>query len=152
MGRWPHCKGPKLRHMRFLLIKWKQQTADLTQTEAERRCSPTVFFYLSAHIKQRYPSHPLPPIPLHPLRTSGCGFIGDSKSSKSTRAEKSTMLRHIPRKRGDSASILFASVLMANEKGRGEWSSLQPHIPFTNVCPQFHQVHSSLYVRITVMW
>lgn len=58
-------------------------------------------------------SHPPPRFP----RTSRFG--GDSKSSKSTRAEKSVLLCHISRKHGDSASILFASVLMANEKRQG---------------------------------
>lgn len=96
-----------------------QMKATKCRFDTERRWKkklPYCFFISAATSnKDIHHTHSHPP-PRFPQTSS---FGGDSKSSKTTRAEKSVMLCHVSRKHGDSASILFASVLMANEKRQG---------------------------------
>lgn len=106
------------------------------EREAGRGSSPAVF-HLSAHIKQRYPSHPLPP-PLHflSLWTGGCGFTSDRESSKKCESgEKSwrpAIFKDNSTRKSESEtlplfwtlSLTLLPVLMTN--GRSQGSLIHP--------------------------
>lgn len=98
--------------------------------------APLLFFHFGAHIKQRYPSHPLPP-PTAPPPPPLCGFLtSDRESSKSARVQKIKNRDALPHlktvARGwDSELWLWFpyQCWRQMEESRGDWSPLQLHIP-----------------------
>lgn len=149
MGQWAHFSGfthsmHVQSHTPFLLIKWTQQSADSTQREAERRCSLTAFFFISAltsnkdiHHTRSHPTPtslpPTPPPPNQRLRLHRRQRIIEKHESR----EKHDALPHFKKARRLPWFSLH-QCWWQMKRGRGDWSTLQPHIPFTNVCPRFH--------------
>lgn len=105
-----------------------QMNATKCRFDAERSWKKMLpdcfFFHLSAHIKQRYPSHPLPPHPHIPPPHSASTEPAAAASSatannRKAREQRKTWCSATFQESAETALILFASVLMANEKRQG---------------------------------
>lgn len=138
MGQWPRVQGTDFMHvqlhMHLPLIKWKQQSADLTQRDAGRRSSPTVFSSQRPH-QTKISITPTPtPHPAFPKPVASAVTANHRKPREQRKAWCSATFQE-----SMETPLRFSlhQCWWQMKKGRGDWSTLQPHIPFTNVCLQY---------------
>lgn len=143
MGQWPHFQGTDFMHVqshtRFLL------------REKLKEDVPLLFFHLSAHIKQRYPSHPLPPphsTPSEPAAAASSATANHRKAWEQRKAWCSATFQ-------ESTETLPRFSLHQCWWQMKKAEVTDPPCSHTYPSPlcalNYIQVHSTLYVRITVM-
>lgn len=114
---------------------------------------PLLFFHLSAHIKQRYPSHPLPPTPPHsaPSEPAAAASSATANHRKAREQRKAWCSATFQESRETLPRFSLHQCWWQMKKAGVTDPPCSHAYPSPMCALNFIQVHSTLYVRITVM-